>query len=273
MKLLVKIGGAALEQPAPRARFAGSVAAALAAGHQLVLVHGGGNQVGDLTRRLGLETRRIAGLRVTDAATAGAVLQVLGGEVGRKLAAALVAAGVPALSLTGADGGLFCGRPLEHPAGDLGFVGEIESVDVSVIERLIAVGFVPSIASVCPSPGTASSNDGDDQPFLNINADHAVAPIAAAWKADAVLFLSDVPGVLDAQRKTQSDIFPAGADALVREGIIAGGMLPKVDAALAAARANPDALIKIASAENADAVLCALQPHVGTQFHAEVSRA
>lgn len=268
-RIVIKIGGAALEEPAPRAAFARAVASIRAAGADVVVVHGGGNQVGRLSERLGLPTKRVAGLRVTDAATAEVVLAVLGGEVARKLAAALVAAGVPALSLTGADAGLFSARRLVHPDADLGYVGEVRHVDGDVLQRLSAAGFVPLVASVAPD----ADADADDDCFLNINADHAVAPLAAAFGADAVLFLSDVPGVLDASRARLAELTPEATRTLVHEGVISGGMLPKVDAALAAAAANPSALVKIALADGDDAVRAALRPDVGTRFRTETAHA
>ncbi|MEZ6017007.1 MAG: acetylglutamate kinase [Planctomycetota bacterium] len=267
-RILVKIGGAALEEAGPRAAFAKAVAAARADGAAVVVVHGGGNQVGRLSTRLGLETKRVAGLRVTDAATAEVVLQVLGGEVSRKLTAALVAAGVPALGLTGADAGLYQAQRLQHAEADLGYVGEVTAVDASVLERLVDAGFVPVVASVAPDSGAP-----DDDRFLNINADHAVAPLAAAFGADIVLFLSDVPGVLDATRARIGALTPASCRALTSAGVISGGMLPKVDAALAAAAANPSALVKIALADGEDAVRAALHPDVGTRFLPEVHHA
>jgi acetylornithine/N-succinyldiaminopimelate aminotransferase len=265
-RIVVKIGGAALEEAGPRAAFARAVARAREDGSEVVVVHGGGNQVGRLSTRLGLETKRVAGLRVTDAATSEVVLQVLGGEVARKLAAALVEAGVPALSVTGADAGLFRARRLRHEQADLGYVGEVEHVDAVVLERLVAAGFVPLVASVAPD---AHAVDGDDH-FLNINADHAVAPLAAAWGADVVLFLSDVPGVLDAAKQRLAALSPAACQKLTAAGVISGGMLPKVDAALAAATANPRAVVKIALADGDDAVRSALRDDVGTRFHPEV---
>jgi len=267
-RILVKIGGAALEEPLARRSFARAVAAARANGAELVLVHGGGNQVGQLSTRLGLEIRRIAGLRVTDAATADVVLQVLGGEVGRKLVAALGAVGVPALSLSGADGGLYSARRLRHETADLGYVGEVATVDAGALRRLLDAGFVPTVASVAPD-----AEHPDDDHFLNINADHAVAPLAAAFGADVVLFLSDVPGVLDGERQRLHTLDPAAVRALVASGVISGGMLPKVDAAQAAAAANPAALVKIAVADGDDCVRAALRPDVGTRFLPEVSHA
>ena len=118
------------------------------------------------------------------------------------------------------------------------------------------------VSSVAPD---AHADGGDDR-FLNINADHAVAPLAAAWGADAVLFLSDVPGVLDGSRQRIPALTAQGCEALRNDGVITGGMLPKVDAALAASAANPRATVKIALADGDDAVRAALRDDIGTRF-------
>ena len=137
LRILVKVGGAILDDAGARAAFSNSVARAHSAGHEVVLVHGGGAQVSRLTEALGLVPTRVRGLRVTDDATARAVLQVLGGEVNALLVAALQRAGVSAVGVTGADGGLFDAVPVD-PA--LGHVGAVSQVDAGVLERLGASG-------------------------------------------------------------------------------------------------------------------------------------
>ncbi|MGB0331372.1 MAG: acetylglutamate kinase, partial [Planctomycetota bacterium] len=146
-RLLVKVGGAILDDGATRARFAASVGAARERGHEVVVIHGGGAQVSRLTDALGLEPRRVRGLRVTDDGTARAVLQVLGGEVNAVLVAALQRAGVPAVGLTGADGGLFKAGVVD-PA--LGHVGAVDEVNPAVLAALGAAGYVPVVATVTP---------------------------------------------------------------------------------------------------------------------------
>ncbi len=236
MRLLVKIGGAQLEQPAARAELARALAAARAAGHQLVLVHGGGIQIRELVRRLGLPERYHEGLRVTDPATAEVVLQVLCGTVNKEL-------GV-----------------------ELGYVGRVHGVDTQLLETLLAGGFVPAIATTASlAPGL----DGPCERFYNINADMAAGPLAAALRCDAVLFLTDVPAVLDADERRIPALDAAGCARLRGAGVIAGGMIPKVEAALEALAAHPGALVKIAPAAGPDCVLQALLPAVGTRFQAE----
>lgn len=258
MRILVKVGGAQLEEAGPRGELGRAVAAARAAGHELVLVHGAGKQIRKLGQALGLQDRYHQGLRITDDATAEVVLMVMGGAVNRALVAALQDAGVPSVGLTGADGGLFGARKLHADGVELGHVGTVSTVRPQVAEALLQAGYLPVVATVAPgaTPGA---------PFFNVNADHAVAPLAKGLACDAVLFLTDVPGVKDGNGALLESLTPADCDALVRSGVASGGMIPKLESALLAARANPGALVKIAPAGGADAVLAALQPAVGTR--------
>lgn len=267
MRLLVKVGGAQLEQPGPRQEFCRAVAAARGDGHEVLVVHGGGNQIRDLTRALGLVDRYHDGLRVTDAATAAAVLMVLGGSVNRTLVASLARAGVPAVGLGGADGGTFTARPLQRPGVELGYVGEIDTVDARLGEQLVRQGYVPVLATVAPRAAAAP-----DEPFYNLNADHAAGPLCRAFACEALLFLTDTQGVLDADGQRLAALSPDDCGRLVRDGIARGGMLPKLEAALLALRENPRALVKIAPAAGADAVRAALADAVGTRFHSDLEQ-
>ncbi|MBL8863174.1 MAG: acetylglutamate kinase [Planctomycetes bacterium] len=263
MRILVKVGGAQLEEPGPRAQLARSVAGARRAGHEIVLVHGGGNQIRDLVRRLGLPEQYHEGLRVTDAATADVVLMVLAGLVNKELVHALESAGVRACGLSGADGATF--QATKHRAGsrDLGYVGCIGRTDVRLVDTLLRDGLLPVLATAAPL------QDGEDAPadrFYNVNADVAAGPLARAVRADALLFLTDVPGVLDAARARIPLLTPARAAALRLAGVISGGMIPKVEAALAALAENPGRVVKIAPAAGPDAVLAALADQTGTRF-------
>ncbi len=264
MRLLLKIGGAQLEQPAPRARLCGAIAKARAAGHELVVVHGGGNQIRELGKALGIEDRYHDGLRITDARTAEVVLMVLGGQVNRRLCASLQLHGVSAVGISGADGGSFTARRLQRPGVDLGFVGAIDTVRPALVETLLAAGHVPVIATVAPGVDAA-----DGEPFYNLNADHAAGPLCRALRCDALLFLTDVPGVMDAERRVLPALSPTDCERLVREGVAKGGMLPKLEAALLARRENERALVKIVPADGDDAVLNGLAATVGTHFVAD----
>lgn len=261
MRILVKIGGAQLEEAPARAALCQSLAKAKAEGHELVVVHGGGNQIRQLTRALQLPESYHDGLRVTDARTAEVVLMVLGGLVNRTLVHALQQASVPAVGISGADGGTFTAKKLEHAQVDLGFVGTVDQVRPQLVRSLLASGHVPVIATT--APGTEARCG---EPFFNLNADHAAGPLCRAFGCDALLFLTDVPAVLDAQKQRLPALTPADCERLVQSGVATGGMLPKLDAALRALRDNPRALIKIAPGAAPDAVLAALRPSVGTTF-------
>jgi acetylglutamate kinase len=266
VRIVVKIGGAQLEEVAARAELARSVRSARGAGHEIVIVHGGGNQIRELVRRLGLPERYHEGLRVTDAETADVVLMVLAGLVNKQLVHALEASGVRAAGLCGADGSTFLARPTapEDTGGvELGYVGSVARADRVLVEALLGEGYLPVIATAAPLEAGASAPSDH---FYNINADLAVGPLARALEADAALFLTDVPGVLDASKQRIATLTPPRAQELRASGVIAAGMVPKVESALAALTELPAGLVKIAPAAGEDAVLRALDPAVGTRF-------
>lgn len=263
MRILVKVGGAQLEQREARAALCRSIARARAAQHEIVLVHGGGNQIKSLATKLGMAERHHQGLRVTDAATADVVLMVLAGLVNKELVHALEQAGVRACGLSGADGGTFHARKNRAHDVDLGYVGFVARTDTRLVESLIDEGILPVIATAAPL--AAGEEDLDDH-FYNINADLAAGPLARALDVDALLFLTDVAGVLDEARERIATLTPARCAELRRSGVIHGGMIPKVEAALAALRENQSALIKIATSSGDDAVLGALSDKAGTRF-------
>lgn len=261
MRILVKIGGAQLEETGPRSQLCKAVASARKAGHEVVVVHGGGNQIRQLGKELAIEERYHEGLRVTDSRTAEVVLMVLGGQVNRTLVASLSRCGVPSVGLTGADGGTFSARKLTKPGVDLGYVGQIDIVRPQLVATLLAADFVPVIATVAPGV-----HGDQSQPFFNINADHAAAPLCKAFGCDAMIFLTDVDGVRGKDGTVQRALTPTDCAALVADGVATGGMIPKLDAALLALKENPEALVKIAPADRPDAVLAALREDVGTTF-------
>jgi acetylglutamate kinase len=261
-RILVKIGGAQLEEASKRRELAEAIADARRDGLEVVLVHGGGAQIRALSRRVGLQDRYHDGLRITDADTADLALMTLGGSVGRALASALEEAGVRAVSLTGADGGTFSAAPHRPDGHDLGYVGVPHVVRPDLMEALLGWGAVPVIATVAPLD---PSCDGDRSRFYNINADHAVAPLARALGCGTVLFLTDVEGVRGTDGARIPVLTPRAAGELRTEGVLTGGMIPKVSAALDALAGYPDAVVKIAPA-GPDAVRQALQDDVGTRF-------
>ncbi len=186
MKFVVKLGGAALEDPALLHQCARAIADLAQDGHQVAVVHGGGVQLTRVLAQMGKESEFIAGLRVTDAETRDAALMVLGGRVNKSLVAALQHLGQSAVGLTGGDGHVFRARKKQHRGGDLGFVGEIASTDPKWLDAIWTMGAVPVITSI------ALGFDGE---YYNINADEMAAASAIATKADALVFLTDVPGV------------------------------------------------------------------------------
>ena len=220
MKLVLKIGGAALENPALVAEFCATVAALSGEGHQLLVVHGGGAALSRTLKELGIEPRFVSGLRVTDAKTRDVAVMVLGGLLNKQLAAAINAHGSNALGICGSDLQLCVARkkPL---AEDLGFVGEIAHVNQAAIENLWSNEAIPVVASI-----------GADQnaQFYNVNADEMASAIAAACVADALIFLTDVAGVKNASGDVLDRLTLAQIHALRNDGTITGGMLPKLAA-------------------------------------------
>ncbi|MFN0242973.1 MAG: acetylglutamate kinase [Planctomycetota bacterium] len=263
MRILVKIGGAQLEERSARSEFALAARAARDAGHELVVVHGGGNQIRDLVRKLALVERYHDGLRVTDAATADVVLQVLAGLVNKELVASLCAAGVRAAGACGADGASFGARRTIARDIDLGYVGTVASVDPALATTLLRGGFTPVLATCAP---LARGESGPDEHFYNINADLAVGPLAAALRADAILFLTDVEGVRGADGARIAELDAQTCAALRASGVLSGGMIPKVEAALTAHSLHPNALVKIAPAAGASSIERALSNATGTTF-------
>ncbi len=268
MRILAKVGGAQLEEASARKSLCTSIARARGAGHEIVLVHGGGNQIRTLVRALGLEERYHDGLRITDARTADAVAMTLCGLVNKELVHALQQAGVSACGLSGADGATFHARKLEArsadgAAVDLGYVGTVAQVDGRLVETLIAQGYVPVIATAAP---LAAGESAPSDHLYNVNADMAAGPLARALDCDALLFLTDVEGVLDGDRARIAALTPERCAKLRAGGVVTGGMIPKTEAALAALKENPDAVVKIAPAKGEDCVLRALAQTVGTRF-------
>lgn len=263
MRILAKIGGAQLEVPERRAQMAQAVKRAIDAGHEVVVVHGGGNQIRELGQRLGIPERQHEGLRVTDAQTAEVVLMVLAGLVNKALVHDLCLAGVRAVGYAGADAQSFHVAKHEPAGVDIGYVGTIAKVDPTLTFALLEQGFTPAIATSAP---LAAGERGPRERSYNINADLAAGPLAAALRCDALLFLTDVPGVLDASKTRCASLTRARCAALKAEGVVSGGMIPKVDAALAALDALPRGIVKIAPADGDDCVLRALAADAGTRF-------
>jgi len=188
-------------------------------GIKVVLVHGGGPEITSMLKKVGKQTEFVNGLRVTDAETAEIVQMVLAGKVNKDLVALISKMGGKAVGLCGIDGGMIKPRKVSD---ELGFVGDVESVDVSIIESAMAGGFIPVIATV----GTDATGQ-----VYNINADIATAAIAAKLGAENVVFMTDTKGLLRDVKDENSlitDISVSEVPALEKSGVISGGMIPKV---------------------------------------------
>jgi acetylglutamate kinase len=221
MRLVIKFAGALLEQPAGasyRSR-AQQVAELARQGHEVLVVHGGGRTFTATLARLGIESQFIGGLRVTDRQTRDVAVMVLGGLLNKQLAAAVSGAGQPAVGIAAGDGSCFPTEPLSHPPG-LGFVGELREINVEFINSLWAAGLVPVVACL---------GLGADGEIYNINADQMAAACAGYLSADRLIYLTDVPGVLDGG-SVIDEIESDGIEELVKTNKISGGMVLKLDA-------------------------------------------
>jgi acetylglutamate kinase len=221
VKIVVKIGGMALEDKSTLQKCAYAVVELAHDGHRVAVVHGGGTALTRTLKLLGKKSDFVNGLRVTDAETRDVALMVLAGIVNKSLVAAIVAAGHPAVGLCGGDGMTFRARKKLTQGCDLGYVGEISAVEPRWLEAIWAQNGIPVLSSV------ALGSDGE---YYNINADQMAAACAVACHADALIFLTDVPGVKDAQGTVMPWLNTKDVAALIEDSVIAGGMLPKLEA-------------------------------------------
>ena len=212
--VVIKYGGHAMDKDELNAAFADDMAF-LQQSMRLVVVHGGGPQINALLNRLAIESRFEKGLRVTDAMQA--VEMVLCGQVNKTVVSRFLQHGARAAGLSGRDAGLLRAR-VKDPV--LGLVGDVEKVDASVLSCLLDGGFLPVVAPVASGP---------EGQALNINADTAAGAVAGALYADYFVLISDVPGVLDADKKLIPSLDRARIAELIEAGVINGGMIPKVD--------------------------------------------
>ena len=221
MTILIKIGGAALEDTATLRKCARAIAELAQDGHRVAVVHGGGAALTRTLTRLGKNSEFVNGLRVTDAETRDVALMVLAGSVNKKVVAAIQGAGMPAIGFCGGDGMSFRARRKHLDNCNLGFVGEICFVEPCWINAIWRQGGIPVIASL------ALGADGE---YYNVNADEMAASCAAACRADALIFLTDVPGVKDAGGNVIPWLSTKEANELTASSTISGGMLPKLQA-------------------------------------------
>ena len=238
--MVIKYGGNAMTDPALQAAFADDVVLLKLVGINPVVVHGGGPQIETALKRLGKEGKFIQGMRVTDAETMEVVEWVLGGEVQQDIVGLINQAGGKAVGLTGRDGGLIRARKLkmvdnkdpsvEH---DVGQVGDIDQIDPSVVKALQDDQFIPVVSPI---------GFGPDNESYNINADLVASKLAEILKAEKLMMLTNIRGVLDKQGELLTELTSRRIDELVEDGTISGGMLPKIAGAIDAAKCGVNAV-------------------------------
>jgi acetylglutamate kinase len=233
--IVVKYGGHAMGDPALGQAFARDIALLKQSGVNPIVVHGGGPQIGQMLDKLGIKSEFRGGLRVTDRKTVEVVEMVLAGSINKEIVALINKEGEWAIGLCGKDGNMVFAEKLRRTmtdpdsnieqAVDLGFVGEPVEVDRTLLDLLARSEMIPVIAPVAP---------GRDGETYNINADTFAGAIAGALQATRLLFLTDVPGVLDRSGRLIDELTVAEARALIADGTISGGMIPKVDTCIEA---------------------------------------
>lgn len=225
--LLVKYGGSAMRDEALKRAVMGDLVLLSLIGVKVVLVHGGGPEITEMLGKLGKKTEFVDGLRVTDAETADVVQMVLAGKVNKSLVNLIQSLGGSAIGLSGADGGLISARQLDPR---LGFVGEIESLNVKPVLDMLEKGYIPVISTVgCDAEGNV----------YNINADTAAAKIAGMLKAESFINMTDTAGLLEDEKDESTligKIFVSEAQRMINQELLSGGMIPKVSCCIEAIR-------------------------------------
>jgi acetylglutamate kinase len=228
--IVIKYGGNAMTEPKLMESFAQDVVLLKLVGMNPVVVHGGGPQIADLLKKIGKQSDFIQGMRVTDEETLDVVEMVLGGLVNQDIVTLINKHGGKAVGLTGKDGNFIHAKKMLVPSKeevgkwlDIGQVGEITSIDPAIIELLDSKDFIPVVAPL----GTDSTGSA-----YNINADVAAGKLAGVLKAEKVIFMTNIPGVLDKQNQLLTGLTPKQIEELTADGTISGGMIPKVGYAL-----------------------------------------
>jgi acetylglutamate kinase len=242
--VVVKYGGHAMGQEAMAKSFARDVVLLEQTAINPVVVHGGGPQIGEMLKRLGIKSEFAAGLRITDAATIEIVEMVLAGSINKQIVGFINEAGGKAVGLCGKDGNMVTARKISRTVADpgshiekvvdLGFVGEPEKVDTMVLTQILGRDLIPVLAPL------ATSNNGGT---YNVNADTFAGAIAGALRAKRLLLLTDVEGVLDKSKSLIRELSPNDARQLIANGTISGGMIPKVETCLYALDAGVEGVV------------------------------
>lgn len=241
---VVKYGGHAMGDPEAAHDFAEDIVLLKAVGINPIVVHGGGPQIGAMLKMLGLESRFIDGLRVTDAATAKVAEMVLSGAINKELVSWISKAGGRAVGISGKDGNAVTvekvQKTIHDPESgeeidvDLGFVGDPVDIDRRLLDTISKAGMIPVVAPIGVGP------DGET---YNVNADTMAGAIAIAMGAERLFLLTDVPGVLDKARNLLTDLTPSQIDMLRKDGTISGGMIPKLETCVDAVEGGVDAAV------------------------------
>ena len=242
--VVVKYGGHAMGEEELARNFARDIVLMEQTAINPVVVHGGGPQIGEMLKRLGIESQFAGGLRITDAATIEIVEMVLAGSINKQIVGFINEAGGKAVGLCGKDGNMVLARKatrsLVDPESnverivDLGFVGEPEKVDITVLSQILGRDLIPVLAPL------ATSTDGVT---YNVNADTFAGAIAGALKAKRLILLTDVPGVLDKSKSLIKQLSTDEARTLIADGTIAGGMIPKVETCIYALEAGVEGVV------------------------------
>jgi acetylglutamate kinase len=242
--VVVKYGGHAMGDPALAKAFARDITLLETAGARPVVVHGGGPQIGEMLNRLGIKSEFRGGLRVTDKPTIEVVEMVLAGSINKEIVMAINAEGGKAVGLSGKDGNMVFAEKVTRKEKDpnsqiesvidLGFVGEPKRVSRAVIDMVLGAGLIPVIAPVAP---------GDDGHTYNVNADTFAGAVAGRLGAARLLFLTDVPGVLDRDGKLIKELTVKKARELIADGTISGGMIPKVETCIDAIKQGVEGVV------------------------------
>ncbi|NLV57910.1 MAG: acetylglutamate kinase [Clostridiales bacterium] len=256
--VVIKYGGNAMVDECLKKAVMGDLLLLTLVGMKVVLVHGGGPEINELLSKLGKKSEFIDGLRVTDEETADVVQMVLAGKVGKSLVSLIQAMGGKAIGLCGMDGHMLQAEKLDEVHG---FVGEITQVNVQPILDVLEKGYIPVISTVaCDKDGHA----------YNINADTAAARIAAELKAESLISMTDIRGILRDPKDDHtliSEIQVSEAPALMRQGIISGGMIPKVECCIEAIRRGVDRVFILdGRVPHAILIECLTDEGVGTMF-------
>lgn len=227
--IVIKYGGNAMQSDELKQAVMSDIVLLSLIGIKVVLVHGGGPEISAALKQHGIESRFVGGLRYTDEESAKVVQMVMAGKINKDLVSLITRSGGKAIGLCGLDGGLITAKKLEGEA-DLGYVGEITQINASVIMDQLAGGYIPVISTI------GGDKDGN---VYNINADTAAAAIAGGLKAENLILLTDVRGLLtdkDDERTLISQVNISDVPSLVLDGIISGGMIPKVESCVLAVR-------------------------------------